>query len=180
MSDTIRDKTMYVINGETNQRVITRTLLSHSYADVVKRFKIQHPGVFCINADVLTEDTARTYGMLYNLVQTRIMIRRKDVKPKIPNPCSEIELPLKKETNMFESNQHVYNKDAPLLYQPTLVRGIDILKADQDTLLDLVRGLKAEIESIEDMKEMSKVFAKKTEELKVAILLVVARIDEMG
>jgi len=81
---------------------------------------------------------------------------------------------------MFESNQHVYNKDAPLLYQPTLVRGIDILKADQDTLLDLVRGLKAEIESIEDMKEMSKVFAKKTEELKVAILLVVARIDEMG
>ena len=59
----------YVINGECTitDEVLTEVVEDNNYDDAIAQYKVAHPTTTCLNADVLTEGTAKEYGVPWDM-----------------------------------------------------------------------------------------------------------------
>lgn len=64
------------------------------------------------------------------------------------------------------------------IYRPVLVGNVDILKASDDTLVQIIRDAKAQIENNLDLAKLTKKFQVKNKELQDVIDLCVAQLDK--
>lgn len=89
---------------------------------------------------------------------------------KTTNPFHEIflDLPTKREKPMQNLS----------IYRPVLVGNVDILKASDDTLVQIIRDAKAQIENNLDLAKLTKKFQVKNKELQDVIDLCVAQLDK--
>ena len=63
----------YVINGELDGLEVVRVDVSTGYDPLVDDFERDFPGVTCINADIMRNSTAVSYGVMPNLYKRTIV-----------------------------------------------------------------------------------------------------------
>jgi hypothetical protein len=180
-------KRMYIVSGETDSSLITRALWAYNPEEGIARIKRVHGGIRCLNIDLYTVATAKSYGIPFTN-QPCLHIRPKAVV----NPCAEISMPAmekraskfygwpthNKDPIAFKEEFSMYNTSKPLVYRPVIVRGVDILDATQAQLASLVRDLTNEILKDKDLASVSTVFAAEAKEIRDAIKLVLEQIDK--
>jgi len=68
----------YVINGELDGMEVVRVDVSAGYDPLVDDFERDFPGVTCINADLMRDSTAASYGVIPNLYKRTIFRENTD------------------------------------------------------------------------------------------------------
>ena len=63
----------YVINGELDGMELVRVRAEYGYDELIDDFERDFPGVTCINADLMRDCTAESYGINRNLYERTIV-----------------------------------------------------------------------------------------------------------